>query len=295
MGDASPAQRLDFVPLLDGLPRATLVAALSLEDVARACCVSRAWRTAPRGDDVRRLWAHLDFSPPQFLRDVSPADVRGACAKAGDALVSVTVHDVDLVPLLSALAPAAHPRLTRVTLRCERGLREAELAGLLRREPPLQELCAPIMLDLDALDASWPLLRHPSLRASRVHTFWRESVWHAAAIAQSGILQRIADTIRAHAATLRIVTVSLPMAHIQVWDDDVAAPLVDALRACTALEGIGLPLFELSATAFASIAAALAARRLQRCATCRCAGATFRCGTTPQCCTCCCRDSPDWS
>lgn len=248
--------RRDFLPLLDEHPLATVLAALPLEDVARACCVSSAWQRALGGAEMRFLWANLVFAPPQFLRPVTPATVRGACAKAGEELASVTVNTISLAALLPALA-AAHLRLTRVTLGGGHSLPDAVLAALLSLPRPLAELRTCVRLNPLAPDASLALMRHPSLRATGLVVCFPDG-WPSGGLVQGAALRCIADVVTAHAGGLRTFVCWLPYKeHRPPLADMLVEPLLDALCACTALEEACLPVHDLSVAAFSKIAAAL--------------------------------------
>jgi hypothetical protein len=83
-----PPSRFDMSALPDAA-RDALFSNLSRETAAVACCVCRAWNRA-LATTARHLWADLDFQTPFFSRrPISDAVVRGACAKARDALRSL--------------------------------------------------------------------------------------------------------------------------------------------------------------------------------------------------------------
>ena len=108
----APAFRIERLP--DGA-RDVLFALLTRPEAARACCVSRAWNRA-LCTAARHLWAELDFAAPFFPARVTREVVRGACAKARDALRAVTLPCAYFSALLPALA-TAHPHLARVVVR----------------------------------------------------------------------------------------------------------------------------------------------------------------------------------
>ena len=100
---------------LDDLPTPallTLFELTSLDAMARACCVSRAWR---RALSQRHLWADLVFDAARMDVVITERTIRGACAKAGSELTSVTLPDASLLFLVPALR-VVHPALTHVAL-----------------------------------------------------------------------------------------------------------------------------------------------------------------------------------
>jgi hypothetical protein len=247
------------------LPNAALdiiQGALSREEAAAACCVCVAWNRV-LCTEARHAWARLDFAPPSFRRRVTAAVVRGACAKARDALTEVTLYDPIIAAAVLPALRDAHPRLACVTLLGEASLNGEQLAAALSGAGPAAgagafELRAGVMLTTAQREAGLPLLRHASLRATSLslHAVVRR---HGNELALR--VRQLADAVAAHAPTLRRLALRLydgDRPGLQRLPDDVTAPLVAALRGCAHLRALSLPARGLSAAAFDAVAEALA-------------------------------------
>ena len=83
--DAPPAFELQHLP---EAARDVLFSFLRRDEAARACCVCAAWR---RALSAPHLWSALTFDVASFgALQISEAVVRGAVAKAGAALRSLS-------------------------------------------------------------------------------------------------------------------------------------------------------------------------------------------------------------
>jgi hypothetical protein len=218
------AFQLELLP--DGA-RDAIFHALSRETAARACCVSRAWNRAfCSGAGARRLWAELNFEAPFFeAARVTPALVRGACAKARDKLRAVTLHDATLAAIVPALL-TAHPKLARVTFACDEEVAWPHVADALSVGHPLVELRCVVKASLLDLTQHWALLRHAALRA---HYLEVEDTLSADADEAAAQVRAVADTVRAHASSVESVflyALDFPHAGRSNLPDAAAAPLL---------------------------------------------------------------------
>jgi hypothetical protein len=259
----APALRLEELP---DAARAALFRCLSRYEAARASCVSRAWHRA-FASGARALWAAPDFTDGAQFDDVfdaaceqlllrlrplrvTPALVRGACAKARDSLHAVMLP-AHLAPLLPALR-LAHPALRRMTLAAPPA-READVhAPRSRPKPtpdlaPLLSLPAPPLFELhvEAFRPQFPpsaeelaQLCRPEVSLLRLHV-QRHVVTGGSRFSPlpERFVPQLCSLLRAHAPTLLDVTLQWGGMALPEGSTSDAA---EALCACAALRRLHL-------------------------------------------------------
>ena len=247
---------------LEALPdaaRDALFAFLTRPEAARACCVSRAWNrvfcTA-----VRHLWADITFDRAHFGRmHSSDAVVYGAAAKAGDALRCLS----DLPDWALRLIPglkARHPLLERERMDdCDlfvSDVSEATAACDAVRELSNVRLFV-TLADCCHHPGLHALLRHGSLRLRVLDMDILEET--ETAVGTTLLLPVLTAALRAHAATLRTLTVPNRLGEQQVDASAAVDDFAEALAGASALEDLDVRgLF--TAAAFHDVARALERR-----------------------------------
>lgn len=239
---AAGAQQPSFrIELLPDAARDALFRALLRDEVARACCVCRAWNRS-LSLRARHLWSDICFDAAHFGIDVTDAVVRGAAAKGGDALRSLSALPRAALHVLPSLS-ARHPALGCVRLVDAHSTATAdELGALLSACDVVQELHASIcvstydMPDDNDNNLLPVLLQHPSLRMRSL----RVDVFGIAPNAEGVFLPCVAAALQTHApwlVELRIV----------LFDNDAQfdiGPAVEAfaaaLSACATLKELAL-------------------------------------------------------
>ena len=142
---AAPLFRLELLP---DAARDRIFALLRVDEAARACCVSRAWRSAFSGAAVAHLRAELTFDSASFgpLDVVSPTLVFAAVTQAGPGLRTLRAVPWSAVKMLPGLARAL-PGLRSVTLDGALGIEEEHRIDALAVADAVPELHVEIDVD----------------------------------------------------------------------------------------------------------------------------------------------------
>jgi hypothetical protein len=253
-GGQPPPIRLELLP---DAARDVLFLRLRRDEAARACCVCAAWRHAFSSAAAAHLWAEITFDAAHFgTLDITPAVVRGAAAKAGAALRTLSELPPLCLPTLPALA-AAHPDLRCVRVAPDLLLTDVRGGAVLAAAAAVPELHLGLEVqdrDLCKVAVLRELLLHPSVRLHRL-TFGSEDEGPPWPPNARLLLRALAATLRAHASTLR---------ELHAYYYGVAAQpgaevseFAEALGRCASLETLRLDGL-LGAAAFGTVAPAVA-------------------------------------
>ena len=144
--EAEAAPQLFRLELLPSPALCALFRALRYDEVARACCVCAAWRAAFSLSSAAHLWADIVLDEAHFGGlEINEVVVRGAAAKAGAALRSLSLVPQHCVAMLPSLA-AAHAGLRRVLVGGGDCLSEKDGAAWLAAAAAVPELHANVAL-----------------------------------------------------------------------------------------------------------------------------------------------------
>jgi hypothetical protein len=264
-----PSFRLELLP---DAARDVLFAFLRRDEAARACCVGVAWRDAFSTAAVAHLWApqgDVTFDAASFgPRQISEAVVRGAAAKAGAQLRSLTRVPCACLGVVPALA-AAHPTLQRVSVADSVDLAFTDQVGLaLAAAAAVPELhfsfCCENVEFVEQSQEVRALLQHPHARltglwvtADEASMRYATEVFGPDAL---GVLRAAEAVVRAHSGWLRSLHVVLDFETPRAEAEEDAAEVASfaaVLERCASLEYLCLgELFE--ADAFEVVAQACA-------------------------------------